>query len=160
MKYEKTLLHSIFIIIIVTSFFFAINTIFVNLDENYFQEHKEELTTVEIINDSNGEITNNYYYADTPYFKIGKFFFWVYLIVPVLVVVVLSRKYILKKKNYAMSLLLPFSFIVLTFLLQVKNMYDAIGWEKNFMILLIFIYTISSFILVSIINMVLLKKKK
>ncbi len=148
-KYDKTLCYYIFSLFIVTILFFGISRIFANLDENYFKEHEEELK-----GELKGEIMDGtsyryYDYDDTPYTKLNKFFILLYLIVPVLFLIVLFGRYILKTKNYVMSLLLPLFFIVLTWLLIASTIYDGIAY------FFLMIYIIGIFILISIIGIIL-----
>ncbi|HLD72615.1 MAG TPA: hypothetical protein VJA23_03440 [Candidatus Nanoarchaeia archaeon] len=118
------LLKPIIIILIVTAIFFAIQAFTSSLDKDYFQNHQEELTTNETIIMSDGEVTN-FYYADTPYTKLAGISLLLYLIIPVLIVAILSRKRTLREAG-----ILGLSFIIITLLLQAKNIYAAGSIEK------------------------------
>jgi hypothetical protein len=118
------LLKPIILLFIVIAIFFAIQAFTSGLDRDYFQKHQEELTANETIIMSDGEVTN-FYYADTPYTQLAGISFWLYLIIPLLSVVILSRKRTLSEAG-----ILGLSFIIITFLLQAKNIYEAGSIEK------------------------------
>ncbi|HLC97417.1 MAG TPA: hypothetical protein VJC21_01390 [Candidatus Nanoarchaeia archaeon] len=153
----KRLINSFFIVAIVVIILFFTDSIFSNLDQDYFKKHQEELTIAEIVDTPDGEGTN-YSYADTPYSKLAHFSFWLYFLIPPLLVMFLSGRYLLKEKKYLLSLLLPFSFILLTFILQAKNIYNAVGWEKDFGIMMVSLYVAAAFVLTLIINSIILFK--
>ena len=154
---NKRSINYVFIVAIVAILLFFINSIFSNFDQDYFKKHQTELTITKIVDTPYGEATN-YYYADTPYSKLAHFSFWLYFLIPLLLVIVLSGRYLIKEKKYLLSLLLPLSFIILTFILQAKNIYSAVGWEKDFGIIVVYLYSLAIFLLVLIINSVILFK--
>ncbi|HIH11737.1 TPA: hypothetical protein HA241_06105 [Candidatus Woesearchaeota archaeon] len=156
----KTLQWSIFTIIVVTVLLFSISTYFNQLDQQYFQEHQQELTTTETIINPDGE-TTNYFYADTPYTITYKLFLWAYLFIPFILVITLGIRYILSHPpHYFQSLIIPVSFVVLTFILQAKNIYAAVGWEKSFGIILVSLYCGIVLSLVAIINLIIASQKR
>ncbi|MBI2572277.1 hypothetical protein HYV86_00290 [Candidatus Woesearchaeota archaeon] len=159
MKNRKQFSFLILVLCIVTVLLFSIDNYIIKADKDYFQQHQEELTSTQTINMPEGVVTN-YYYANTPYSTLAKISYLAYLIIPILVLVFLGRRYILSGGKFQHSLLLPISFIFLTFILQSKNIINAVGWEKIFGIMLITGYGIIALILTIIINLYSKNKKR
>ncbi len=152
------LLRPLLYVFVVTTILFGISEVFYNLDADYFQEHKEELTTTETIEHADGS-TINYFYAGTPYRAASNILGLIYIFFPAIVVVATSIKYLSKEKKspYLKSLVIPLFFTALTFLLQLKRIIDAIGWEKDFGIALIGTYCLAIFLITAIINAIILR---
>ena len=122
-----------------------------DLDYNYFQEHKSELTIVTEY-ESGGL---SYLYLDTPFQKAKDLAAYLYLIIPALVTIILSSRFIMKEKKYLLSLIIPLSFILITFTVQSKNILTAIGWEKPVYAMLTATYVIVVLLISAIINVLL-----
>lgn len=91
-----------------------------------------------------GSIVTNYDYSTSPFYTISHVFGWVHLVIPPFLVLFLSVKYLLAEVNraqYLRSLFIPLCFGVVSFLVNVKNFYEAVGMEVmvGFVFLLIYV---------------------
>ncbi|MBI3032543.1 hypothetical protein HYY69_03645 [Candidatus Woesearchaeota archaeon] len=149
------------IIIVITVILFSLFVLIYKLDTNYRQKHEAELTVIETYYTFDGW-GKNYTYLDTPYTKFVSVIYLSYLIVPFLSVIAGGIIFIFQSptwKNFFRSLLIPSTFVVLTFVLQIIVIYleeERLTTDLGVITLMLsFAYTIISFILFSVINSII-----
>ncbi len=104
---------------------------------------------------SDGEVVN-YYYADTPYTKLAQLSLLLYLIIPILTIALLGRKNTLTEVG-----ILGVSFLIITLILQAKNIYEAGSFEKGLLFVeLIGIYGGIAIVITLIANRIKLGKNE
>lgn len=166
MKKNKTqtknkLASYIAIIVGVTSILYGMSIFFNNLDQQYFELHKTELTTSNTIISSNNSVTTNYFYANTPYHYISQIITYISLFFPILLVWILTVKLMLDKingKTFLQSLCIPIVYGIINIIFFFATMEKSLGWEYSMGMGIMFIEIIFLFISVFVINGTILLK--
>ena len=157
MKFTS-LSSKIILLAVVTAILFTVSDSLTKLHQNYFQTHQEQLRyTTERTQFADG-FSESYDYYQTPYERASQVTQVFYIISPLILLIFLSAIHITRdKKSYKESLIIPLSFVIITYALQSYNIYSAVGWERPFGLALVSIYNLVVFVIVAVINKILLK---
>ncbi len=163
MKISSHLYFYSLALFIVMMFVYTATHFFGVLDSAYFQTHEASLTTVQHVAYPDGSYGSNYFYKHTPYYYIYRFFAYVSLIVPVVLLLCLSILSLRKQpdgKNYIKTLSLPLMYGVVNVVYFLIVTDQSLGWEYSLGLVLVSVGSISVLTFVAIINGILLFKKR
>jgi hypothetical protein len=152
----------IVIICLVMIFLYSFTHYLGVLDRAYFQQHESGLTTIESIVYPDGSVGTNYEYIDTPYHYLYQFSALMSLIIPIVVLFILSSTYFrikIDKKNYFLTLIMPFAYGVTNILYYLIVTDKSLGWEYSLGLSLVLVESIFIFVLVALVNGIVLFKK-
>jgi len=163
MKISSHLYFYALALFIVMMFVYTATHFFGVLDSVYFQTYEANLTTVQHIAYPDGSYGSNYTYKHTPYYYIHRFFAYVSLIVPIILLLTLSIQSLRKQpdgKNYIKTLTLPLMYGVVNVIYFLMVTDQSLGWEYSLGLALVSVGSILVLALVAIINGILLFKKR
>lgn len=148
-------------IIGVTLFLYGVTYFLGNLDKQYFELHKAELTTSNTFTSPDNSVTTNYFYANTPYHYIGQITFYFSLFFPVILVWILSVKLMLNERNsktFLKSLCIPIVYGIINIIFFFATTDKSLGWEYSVGMGIVFTEIMFLFISVIVINGIILLK--
>lgn len=149
------------IIIGVILLLYGISNFLGNLDKQYFELHKAELTTSSTFILPDNSITTNYFYANTPYHYTYLITSYFSLFFPIILVWILTIRLMLNEissKTFLKSLCIPIVYGIINIIFFFATTDKSLGWEYSVGMEMMFTEIMFLFISVLVINGTILLK--
>jgi len=158
---KNKLIEYITIIISTTLLLYGVSNFLGNLDKQYFELHKTELTTSSTFTLPDASVVTNYFYANTPYHYFYLIISYFSLFLPIILVWILAVRLMLIERNsktFLKSLCIPIIYGIINMIFFFTTMDKSLGWEYSVGMGIMFTEIVFLFISVLVINGVILFK--